>query len=137
VIRHGIGRIAYFETGLADAYRILTVLAEPRRPRPKAGIEPTHSFKDFSLKGYIGSRKTADFADLVPVVDDWDVIFTQLIGISRFPIKIDPGENPSLYGIERAYAIGLQMFDQPQRMNDHIVIDNEKNFALCETEASV
>jgi hypothetical protein len=130
-------RIANFETRFADTYRILGVLAEPRGAWPKPWVEETHFLKDFSFERHIGSRKTADFADLVPVVNDWDVIFTQLIGISRPPIKIDPGQNTSLYGIERAYAIGLHMFDQPQRMNDHIVIDNEKDFALCETEASV
>src|SRR5215475_10608280 len=96
-------RIADFETCFADAYRILTVLAEPRGSRSEAGVELTHLVKDFPLKRHIGSRETADFTHFRPIVDDGDVIFTQPIGISNLAINIYPRENTSLHSIVRAY----------------------------------
>src|SRR5262245_16527115 len=49
VVNHSMRRIADFETCFADAYRILSVLAEPRGSRSEAGVELTHFVKDCSL----------------------------------------------------------------------------------------
>jgi hypothetical protein len=94
-------------------------------------------FKNFSLKRYIGSRQTADLTHFLAVVDNGNVIFAQPIGISRLAITIYSRENTSLHGIERAYAVGLHVFDEPLTVNHHIVVDNENDFALCETQAAV
>src|SRR5262249_60741927 len=76
VVNQSMRRIHDFETFFADAYRILSVLAEPRGSRSEAGVELTHLVKDCSLKRHIGSRETADFTHFPTIVDDGDGIFT-------------------------------------------------------------
>src|SRR5262249_60812373 len=50
VVNHSMRRIADFETCFADAYRILSVLAEPRGSRSEAGGELAPPVKDVPRK---------------------------------------------------------------------------------------
>ena len=132
MIDYGMRSIADFETRFTYSHRILSVLAKARRPRSKAGIEPTHFGKDFLFKRHIGPGQASAFTDFLAIVNDWDVVFTQFIGIGRPSIETYPRQNTSLHGIERRKPVGVQMLDQPLRVHDHIVIDNEKILPCAE-----
>src|SRR5262249_45909973 len=137
VVNHSMRRIADFETCFADAYRILSVLAEPRGSRPGSGVKLPHFIKHFSFKKHFVSGEPAVSTLFPAVVDDRDVIFTQPLGISSLAIDIYPRENTSLHGIERRHAVRLRMLDQTLRVDDHIVVDNQNDFPLRGPQAAV
>jgi hypothetical protein len=80
--------------------------------------------------------KAPDLTNIFTIIDNRDVIFTQFIGSAGRPLRSTQAEHV-LHGIERRYAVGLDVFNQPLRVHHYIVIDNEKDFALCRIEASV
>ena len=131
MVNNRMGRVADFESGLANSHRVFGILTEARGAWSEPRVKKPDLFENFALKRHIGPGQAANFPILVAVIDHGNVILPQPRWICGFAFGIYTRQDTSLKRIERPPTVTIKMSNNEFGVNDDIVIENEKKITLC------
>jgi len=131
MVNNRVGRVADFESGLANSHRVFGILTEARGAWSEPRVKKPDLLENFALERHIGPGQAANLPIFVAVIDQGNIILPQPRWIGGFAFAIHARQDTSLKRIEGPPTITLEMSNNESRVDDDIVIENEKKITLC------